>query len=188
MVLKLKDNEITAKTAATLSNKLLQMANGSVYDDDKVSHHIHDVKLDELENVIEMMNGKPILVAYWFNEDLERIKERFPTAREIKTNDDINDWNNKKISIGLIQPQSAGHGLNLQDGGSNIVWFSLTWNLELYEQLNARLYRQGQKSDSVVIHHIVCKGTIDEQVIKALENKKSVQDDLLNAVKANLKD
>ena len=188
MVLKLKDNEITAKTAATLSNKLLQMANGSVYDDDKVSHHIHDVKLDELENVIEMMNGKPILVAYWFNEDLKRIKERFPGAREIKTNDDINDWNNKKISIGLIQPQSAGYGLNLQDGGSNIVWFSLTWNLELYEQLNARLYRQGQKSDSVVIHHIVCKGTIDEQVIKALENKKSVQDDLLNAVKANLKD
>lgn len=185
MVLSFEEKEIDAINAAALSSKLLQMASGAVYNDDKESIHIHDRKLDALEDLIEGANGKPVLVAYWFKHDLERIKKRFD-VREIKTGKDITDWNEGKIPIAIIHPASAGHGLNLQLGGSTLIWFSLTWSLELYQQTNARLYRQGQK-DTVVIHHIVSKGTIDEDVMKALKAKDRIQDALINSVKARLK-
>lgn len=185
MVLSVEDKEIDAVNAAALSNKLLQMANGAVYNDKKESIVIHDRKLDALEDLIEGANGKPVLVGYWFKHDLERIKERFD-VREIKTGKDISDWNNGQIPIAIIHPASAGHGLNLQLGGSTLIWFSLTWSLELYQQTNARLYRQGQK-DTVVIHHIVSKGTIDEDVMKALKAKEKIQDALIDSVKARLR-
>ncbi len=185
MVLSIEDEEIDAINAAALSSKLLQMANGAVYNDDKESIHIHDRKLDALEDLIEGANGKPVLIAYWFKHDLTRIKERFD-VREIKTGKDITDWNEGKIPIAIIHPASAGHGLNLQAGGSTLIWFGLTWSLELYQQTNARLYRQGQDS-TVVIHHILTKGTIDEDVIKALKAKERIQDALINSVKARLK-
>ncbi|MBP2015835.1 SNF2-related protein [Anaerococcus degeneri] len=185
MVLSVEDEEIDAINAAALSSKLLQMANGAVYNDKKESIVIHDRKLDALEDLIEGANGKPVLVAYWFKHDLTRIKERFD-VREIKTGKDITDWNEGKIPIAVIHPASAGHGLNLQLGGSTLIWFSLTWSLELYQQTNARLYRQGQK-DTVVIHHIVSEGTIDEDVMKALKAKEKMQDALIDSVKARLK-
>lgn len=185
MVLSLEENEIDAINAATLSNKLLQMSNGAVYNDDKESLHIHDRKLDALEDLIEGANGKPVLVTYWFKHDLERIKDRFD-VREIKSAKDISDWNKGKIPMALIHPASAGHGLNLQAGGSTLIWFGLTWSLELYQQTNARLYRQGQDS-TVVIHHILTKGTIDEDVMKALKAKERIQDALIESVKARLK-
>ena len=185
MVLSIEDEEIDAINAAALSSKLLQMANGAVYNDDKESIHIHDRKLDALEDLIEGANGKPVLIAYWFKHDLTRIKERFD-VREIKTGKDITDWNEGQIPIAIIHPASAGHGLNLQLGGSTLIWFSLTWSLELYQQTNARLYRQGQK-DTVVIHHIVSKGTIDEDVMRALKAKEKMQDALIDSVKARLK-
>ena len=170
--------------AAVLSGKLLQMANGAIYDDDKNPHIIHDRKLDALEDLIEGANGKPVLIAYWYNHDLERIKVKF-NVREIKTSKDIKDWNNGDISVAVIHPASAGHGLNLQSGGSTLIWFGLTWSLELYQQTNARLWRQGQK-ETVVIHHIITKGTIDEDVMGALKRKDKTQSELINAVKANL--
>ncbi len=184
MVLSLKGKEIDAINAASLSNKLLQMASGAVYGEEKESIIIHDRKLDALEDLIEGANGNPVLIAYWFKHDLTRIKKRFD-VREIKKTKDITDWNEGKIPIALIHPASAGHGLNLQDGGSTLIWFSLTWSLELYQQTNARLNRQGQKN-TVVIHHIITKGTIDENVMKALNKKTKVQDELIDAVKANL--
>ena len=185
MVAQIKDKEIDAANAAVLSGKLLQMANGAVYDEDKKTIVIHDRKLDALEDLIEAANGKPVLIAYWYQHDAERIKARF-SVREIKTSQDIEDWNAGKISAAIIHPASAGHGLNLQSGGSTLIWFGLTWSLELYQQTNARLHRQGQK-DTVVIHHIIAKGTIDEQVMKALRKKEKTQDALIDAVKANLK-
>ncbi len=184
MVTKIRDKEIDAANAAVLSGKLLQMANGAVYDEEKVSCHIHDRKLDALEDLLEGANGKPVLIAYWYQHDAERIRARFP-VREIKTSQDIEDWNAGKISAAIIHPASAGHGLNLQAGGSTLIWFGLTWSLELYQQTNARLHRQGQK-DTVVIHHIIAKGTIDEDVMKALRKKEKTQDALINAVRANL--
>ena len=184
MVTKIKDKEIDAANAAVLSGKLLQMANGAVYDEEKVSCHIHDRKLDALEDLIEGANGKPVLIAYWYQHDAERIRARFP-VREIKRSQDIEDWNAGKISAAIIHPASAGHGLNLQAGGSTLIWFGLTWSLELYQQTNARLHRQGQK-DTVIIHHIIAKGTIDEDVMKALRKKEKTQDALINAVRANL--
>ena len=184
MVAKLKDTEIDAANAAVLSGKLLQMANGAVYDEEKNSHPIHDRKLDALEDLIEGANGKPVLIAYWYQHDADRIKARFP-VREIKTSKDIEDWNAGKISAAIIHPASAGHGLNLQSGGSTLIWFGLTWSLELYQQMNARLHRQGQ-TDTVVIHHIIAKGTIDEQVMAALRKKEKTQDALIDAVRANL--
>ena len=184
MVAKLKDTEIDAVNAAVLSGKLLQMANGAVYDEAKNSHFIHDRKLDALEDLIEGANGKPVLIAYWYQHDAERIKTRFP-VREIKTSKDIEDWNAGRISAAMIHPASAGHGLNLQSGGSTLIWFGLTWSLELYQQTNARLHRQGQ-TDTVIIHHIIAKGTIDEQVMAALRKKEKAQDALIDAVRANL--
>lgn len=184
MIISLGDSEIDAVNAASLSGKLLQMANGAVYDENENAVHIHDRKLDALEDLIEGANGKPLLISYWYNHDLQRIKERFD-VREIKSSKDIADWNNGDISVAVIHPASAGHGLNLQSGGSTLVWFGLTWSLELYQQTNARLWRQGQK-DTVVIHHIIAKDTIDEDVMKALKKKEKTQSDLINAVKAKL--
>ena len=186
MVVSLGNNEIDAVNAASLSNKLLQMANGAVYGDEHSVHQIHDEKLNALEDLIESANGKPVLVAYWFKHDLARIKAKFPFVREIKTDADIRAWNRGEIEVGVIHPASAGHGLNLQTGGSTLIWFGLTWSLELYQQTNARLYRQGQKN-TVVIHHIITKGTIDERVLKALEKKEKTQNSLIDAVKAELR-
>ncbi|WP_147564916.1 DEAD/DEAH box helicase [Clostridium tyrobutyricum] len=186
LVISIKDEEIDAVNAAALSNKLCQMANGALYGEDKRVFFIHDKKLDALEDLIESANGKPVLVAYWFNHDLERIKKRFK-VREIKTSKDIKDWNNGEIEVALIHPASAGHGLNLQAGGSTLIWFGLTWSLELYQQTNARLWRQGQ-NETVVIHHIITKGTIDEDIMRALKRKEKVQSDLIDAVKAKLKE
>lgn len=185
MVLSIGDEELDATNAAALSNKLLQMANGAVYGEDKKVIPIHDRKLDALEDLVEGANGKPLLVAYWYKHDLQRIKARFKNARCIDTAKDIDDWNAGKIPLALIHPASAGHGLNLQDGGCTIVWFGLTWSLELYQQLNARLWRQGQKH-TVVIHHIVTKGTHDEDVMRALENKDTRQSALIEAVRARI--
>ena len=185
MVANLGDEEIDAVNAAVLSGKLLQMANGAVYDSDNKAHVIHDKKLDALEDLIEGANGKPVLVAYWFKHDLERIKERFP-VRQIQSSKDIENWNDGKIPMAVIHPASAGHGLNLQSGGSTLIWFGLTWSLELYQQTNARLYRQGQR-DTVIVHHIITKNTIDEDVLLALTKKEKTQDALIDAVKANLK-
>lgn len=184
LVLSIPDGEITAANAASLSNKLSQLANGAIYLENKEFVTIHDRKLDALEDLIESANGKPLLVAYWFKHDFERIKERFD-IREIKTSNDIKDWNDGKIPVAVIHPASAGHGLNLQSGGSTLVWFGLTWSLELYQQTNARLYRQGQ-NETVVIHHIITKGTIDEDIIKALKRKDKTQSSLIDAVKAKL--
>ena len=185
LVVSLGDEEIDAGNAAALANKLSQMANGAVYGEDKRVFSIHDKKLDALEDIIEAANGKPVLVAYWFKHDLERIQKRFQ-VREIKNSRDITDWNNGDIPVAVIHPASAGHGLNLQAGGSTLVWFGLTWSLELYQQTNARLWRQGQSSDTVVIHHIVAKDTIDERIMAALHKKNETQTALIDAVKANL--
>lgn len=184
MVVALKDEEIDAVNAAALSGKLLQMANGAVYNEEKEVIRIHDRKLDALEDLIEGANGKPVLVAYWYNHDLQRIKQRF-SVREIKTSQDIKDWNNGEIPVAVIHPASAGHGLNIQFGGSTIIWFGLTWSLELYQQTNARLWRQGQ-NDTVVIHHITAKDTIDEDVMAALRKKEKIQSALIDSVKARI--
>lgn len=185
LILQLPDGEITAANAASLTGKLSQMANGAVYSDDESILEIHQRKLDALEDIIESANGKPVLVAYWFRHDLERIKKRF-AVREIKTSLDISDWNNGSIPVAVIHPASAGHGLNLQSGGSALVWFGITWSLELYQQTNARLWRQGQTAETVVITHIIAKGTIDERIVKALKMKDTSQSALIDAVKANL--
>ena len=185
LVLTVSDGEITAANAAALTNKLSQLANGAIYDDEKNIIEIHSRKLDALEDIIESANGNPILVAYWFKHDLERIRKRFD-VREIKTSKDITDWNAGKIPVALIHPASVGHGLNLQSGGSTLVWFGLTWSLELYQQTNARLWRQGQSAGTVVIQHIIAKGTIDERVLKALSKKELTQNALIDAVKAEV--
>ena len=185
LILTSDDNEVTAANAAALSNKLSQMASGAVYSDDGSIVEVHDGKLDALEDIIESMNGKPLLVAYWFKHDLERIKKRFD-VREIKSSEDISDWNDGKIPVALIHPASAGHGLNLQSGGSTLVWFSLPWSLELYQQTNARLWRQGQTANTVVIQHIITKDTIDAKILNALKAKDTTQAELISAVKACL--
>lgn len=184
MTASIKGKDIDAANAAVLSGKLLQMANGAVYDEDKNVIVIHDRKLDALETLIEEANGKPVLVAYWFQHDADRIRKRFD-VREIKSSKDIADWNAGKIPVALIHPASAGHGLNLQQGGSTMILFSMFWSLELYQQVLKRIHRQGQKH-TVVIHHIIAKGTIDEDVMKALQRKEKTQNALIEAVKANL--
>jgi SNF2 family DNA or RNA helicase len=190
LVLKLAGGDVTAANAAALSGKLCQMANGAVYGDDGAVHHIHDRKLDALEDLIEAANGKPVLVAYWFKHDLERIsarlKDRHISFTKLDTSDSIASWNEGQWPVALIHPASAGHGLNLQSGGSTIIWFGLTWSLELYQQANARLWRQGQIAETVVLHHIIAKDTIDERVMKALSDKDRTQTALIEAVKANL--
>ncbi len=185
LVLPLEGQEIDAVNAAALSNKLLQMAGGAVYGENGAVVQIHDRKLDALEDLIEAATGKPVLVAYWFKHDLERILNRFP-AEKLDSAGSIKRWNEGKIPLAVIHPASAGHGLNLQAGGSTLIWFSLTWSLELYQQTNARLWRQGQKN-TVVIHHIITKDTIDEDVIRSLKRKDKTQTALIEAVKARIK-
>ena len=185
LVLQMKGNEVTAANAGVLSGKLVQMANGAVYTDDGATLHIHDRKLDALEDIIESMNGKPLLVAYWFRHDAERVEKRVPCVR-LDTDETIARWNRGEIPVALIHPASAGHGLNLQSGGSSLVWFGITWSLELYQQTVARLYRQGQNSNTVVVQHIIAEGTIDERILRALKRKDKTQTALIEAVKAEV--
>ena len=190
-LLSLCDRDITAANAGALAGKLSQMANGALYDDDGEVVLIHDRKLDALEDIIEAANGKPLLIAYWFNHDLQRIEERLRLRRitfeRLSSEGSIRRWNTGELPVALIHPASAGHGLNLQAGGSTIVWFGLTWSLELYQQTNARLWRQGQTDQTVTLIHIVTGGTIDEDILKALKSKDRTQASLIAAVKANLK-
>lgn len=191
LVLEIGEEDITAANAAVLTNKLLQLANGAIYSEDKEVVRIHDEKLDRLEEIIDIANGKPVLVFYNFKHDYDRISKML-TKNKIKhqtlnTSDDIKKWNNGEIQVALLHPASAGHGLNLQYGGNIIVWFGLTWSLELYQQANARLHRQGQK-ETVIIHHLIAKGTVDEDVMNALANKEVNQNMLLEAVKARIKE
>ncbi len=193
MLLPYADGNVLALNAATLAGKLLQLSNGAVYDEHHNIRVIHDRKLEALEDLIEAANGKPVLVMYAYKHDLARIQERFVKwgpdvpggVRELRTAQDMEDWNAGHIPIAATHPAATGHGLNLQHGGSTIVWFGLNWSLELYEQANARLWRQGQR-EIVVIHHLVVKGTMDEQVMRALKDKATGQDALLAAVKARV--
>lgn len=182
LVLELEDQEVNASNSAVLANKLLQMANGAIYDDEKNVISIHDDKLEALEDTVEDSQGQPILVFYQYKHDLERLKKKFPQAEELTT---VDKWNSGKIPMLLCHPQSAGHGLNLQKGGHIIVWFGLTWSLEYYQQANARLDRQGQ-TEPVIIHHLVAEGTVDEKVLSILQGKEKNQNALLEAVKAQL--
>ena len=190
LILEMQDTEITAANAASLSNKLSQLANGAVYDDTGAVIPIHNRKLDALEDLIETANGKPVLVAYWFKHDRTRIAERLQrlqvSYQEIQSSDSIRNWNAGRLQVGLLHPASAGHGLNLQAGGNVLVWFGLTWSLELYQQTNARLWRQGQQSETVVIQHLITKGTIDERILKALTRKEQTQTALMTAVRAEI--
>ena len=202
LIIPTEDGDIDAANAASLSNKLLQMSNGAVYDENKEARFIHSRKLDMLEDLIEAANGKPVLIAYWFKHDRTRIIEHLTAAgyvprdikhltaagyvpRDIKATEDIVAWNNRQIPVALIHPASAGHGLNIQSGGHILIWFGLTWSLELYQQTNARLWRQGQQ-ETVTIHHIVTKNTVDEDVLTALASKDVTQKKLIAAVKAQL--
>ncbi|HEM5264332.1 TPA: DEAD/DEAH box helicase [Streptococcus suis] len=182
--------EVTAANAASLTNKLVQLSNGAVYSDDHTVVPLHEQKLDALEDILESANGEPVLVAYWFKHDLARIIDRLEKlkvkSRVLKTEEDIREWNKGNVPVGLLHPAGAGHGLNLQKGGHYLVWFGLTWSLELYQQTNARLWRQGQESETVVIQHIVTEGTIDEEILKALENKDAQQERLIAAVRAQV--
>lgn len=186
MLLPFEGGDIDAVNAAALSNKLLQMANGAVYDENKAVRLIHNKKLDALEDLVEASNGKPVLVFYSYIHDRDRIIKRFKAA-ELKTSEEIDAWNSGGFEIAIAHPASAGHGLNLQAGGSTIIWFGLTWSLELYQQANARLWRQGQK-DTVVIHHIITKDTIDELVMQALVRKQNGQTALIDAVRVRIGD
>lgn len=190
LVLQLPGGEITAANAASLSGKLSQLANGAIYDDDGSVNAFHERKLDALEDLIESANGKPVLVAYWFKHDLARITERLNKLKvvyeKLDSDKSIEKWNVGKLQVGLIHPASAGHGLNLQSGGNVIVWFGITWSLELYQQTIARLWRQGQTSGTVTVIHIVTDGTVDERILKALEAKDHTQSALIEAVKAEV--
>ena len=187
MVLPYMGEDITAANAAVLCGKLVQLASGCIYTDDSEAMLVHDRKLDALEDLIEAQNGRPALVAFWYQHERQRIMNRFEGARELKTDQDIADWNKGKIPVALIQPSSAGHGLNLQEGGSTIIWFTMPWSLELYQQTNARLWRQGQRAESVVIQHLTAAGTIDEDIMLALTSKDLVQSKMMEAVKARFK-
>lgn len=190
LALTVGDQEITAANAASLCGKLSQMANGAVYTDDHNVKVFHDCKLDALEDMIEAANGKPVMIAYWFQHDLDRIMERLREIgvvyEKIDSEDSIKRWNAGELPVALIHPASAGHGLNLQDGGSTIIWFGLTWSLELYQQTNGRLWRQGQKDRTVVIQHIITKGTIDERILSVLKRKDCTQEEMIAAVKAEI--
>lgn len=189
LLVKLGDDTIDAANAAVLSGKLLQMANGAIYNDAHEMKKLHDKKLEALADLIEQANGQNVLVAYWFQHDHERIQEYLTdlgyALHDLKSDADIADWNAGKIQVGLISPASAGHGLNIQKGGHILIWFSLVWSLEMYQQTNARLWRQGQK-EVVTIHHILTRDTVDEDVLKALEKKDTTQQNLIAAVKARL--
>ena len=190
LILSTTEHEVTAANAASLVNKLSQMANGAVYTDDTETVTFHDRKLDALEDIIEAANGKPLLVAYWFKHDYTRIVQRLEklgiSYMKIDSNESITKWNNREIPVALIHPASAGHGLNLQKGGNTMVWFGLTWSLELYQQCVCRLYRQGQTEDTVTIIHLIAQGTVDEKIMKALFMKDTTQAALIDAVKADI--
>ena len=190
LIIPTEDGDIDAANAASLSNKLLQMANGAVYDENKEARFIHERKLEMLEDLIEAANGQPVLIAYWFKHDRTRIlqhltKAGYSDVRDLKESKDIQSWNSGSIPIALIHPASAGHGLNIQAGGHILIWFGLTWSLELYQQTNARLWRQGQEQ-TVTVHHIITKDTVDEDVLSALASKDVTQEKLISAVKARL--
>jgi len=187
-VLQLMEGDISAVNAAALSNKLLQFANGALYDEDRNVHEVHQVKIDAIEEIIENANGRPVLVAWTYRHDLQRMLERLKKYKpvQLKTEKDINDWNAGKIQVLLMHPASGGHGLNLQSGGNTIVWFGQTWSLELYQQLNARLHRQGQQNKQVIIHHLVTEGTLDIDVMRSLENKNNKQEGLMQAIKSKI--
>lgn len=190
MVLQLPGGDVTAQNAASLSGKLLQLANGAIYKDSGEVQPVHNKKLDALEDIIEAMNGKPLLVAYWFKHDLQRIEQRLTEQKipfeRLDSDSSINRWNKGQISVALIHPASAGHGLNLQSGGNTLVWFGMIWSLELYQQTVARLWRQGQQSGTVVVQHILTAGTIDERIMKVLLQKGNTQARLIDAVKAEV--
>ena len=189
LIIPLEGGDIDALNAAALSNKLLQMSNGAVYDENKEIRIIHSRKLEMLEDLIEAANGQNVLIAYWYQHDRARIMEYLKKAgyvpRDIREAEDIWDWNDGRMSVGLIHPAYAGHGLNIQSGGHILIWFSMIWSLELYQQTNARLWRQGQ-SETVTIHHIVTADTVDEDVLTALASKDVTQEKLIAAVKARL--
>ncbi len=189
LLVELVGEHLEAANAALLTGTLLQMANGAIYNEERQVKVIHDQKLQMLSDLIEHANGQNVLVAYWFQHDHERIREYLTelgyAPRDLKTDTDIADWNAGKIQVGLISPASAGHGLNIQKGGHILIWFSLVWSLEMYQQTNARLWRQGQK-EVVTIHHILTRDTVDEDVLKALEKKDTTQQNLIAAVKAHL--
>lgn len=189
MLLEVDESEITATSAAVLGGKLLQLCNGAVYDEDKNVLDIHDNKMEAFLELIESLNGSPVLVFYSFQHDRERIKEALAKTnlrvRDLKTAQDEADWNNKEIDVLLAHPASAGYGLNLQEGGNHVIWFGLNWSLELYEQANARLIRQGQK-EKVFIHRLIVQGGMDENVEDALKNKAVTQNNLLAALKARI--
>ena len=188
-ILPMVDGDVEAANAAALSNKLLQMANGAVYDENGTVRHIHDRKLEALEDLIESANGQSVLIGYWYRHDRDRIMayltEKKVPVRELKSSKDFDDWNAGRIPVAMIHPASAGHGLNIQEGGHILIWIGLTWSLELYQQTNARLWRQGQKN-TVSIYHIITRGTVDENVMNALALKTVRQDDIIQAVKAQL--
>lgn len=183
LVLPLRGTVIAAQTAAVVTGKLLQMANGAVYDAARKAYTVHDAKLNALEDLVEAANGQPVLVYYAFRHDLQRILEKFPKARQLSMAQDVKDWNAGKVELMLAHPDSAGHGLNLQQGGHIMIWFGPTWSLERYQQANARLYRQGQKMP-VIIYHLIAEDTMDEQVMKILSGKEKRQDALIEAVRA----
>lgn len=184
-VLELESSEVSAFQAAAVMGKLLQMANGAVYDDDQKVQEIHKAKIEAMDEILEAAQGQPVLCFYSYKHDLTRLQEAFRAyePRTLKDNDDIKEWNEGRIKLLLAHPASAGHGLNLQSGGHIIVWFGLPWSLELYEQANARLYRQGQKQ-AVIIHRILAENTVDELVAVKLEKKGMTQSELLEALKA----
>lgn len=186
-ILELPKGDVTAANAAVLANKLQQMAEGAIYDEDRSVQVIHEQKVNVLKEIVEEAQGEPILCFYNYQHGLDRIKKAFPQARELKTNQDIDDWNEGKIPLLLAHPKSTGHGLNLQQGGHIAVWFSLTWSLELFQQAVARLMRQGQEKP-VIMHQIVAEGTIDERIIKSIEGKEKNQDSLLQAVMARIEE
>lgn len=191
LVLSLPEGEITASNAAVLTGKLLQLSGGAIYSDDGNAVQIHERKLDALEDIIEDMNGRPLLVAYWFKHEYERIARRLAKAgipfERMDSEDSMRRWNAGRIQVALAHPASTGHGLNLQQGGSVLCWFTPTWSLELYQQMNARLYRQGQQAETVVITHIMTKDTVDSRVLRALSEKDRIQEALIDAVKAEVK-
>lgn len=190
LVLEMDGEEVTAANAAALCNKLSQMANGAVYTDDGKTKVFHDRKVDALEDMIEAANGNPVMVVYWFKSDLKRIEERLRekgiSHERLDDSESIDRWNRGEIPVLLLSPASAAHGLNLQSGGSYIIWFGLTWSLELYQQTNGRLWRQGQKAKTVVINHIITKNTIDERILSVLKTKDATQEELIAAVKAEV--
>lgn len=187
-ILEMTDSDVVASNAAVLANKLLQLANGSIYDEGGISQFVHDKKIQALENIVDEANGQPVLVFYQFKHDLDLILKKFKSAKVLNVKaGDIKKWNDGEIPILLAHPQSAGHGLNLQKGGHIIVWYGLTWSLEYYQQANARLDRQGQ-TESVIIHHIIAENTIDERVLDVLDGKTKGQDALIDAVKARIRE